>query len=190
MIKLFVNKLAAKVQEHQCRLTHEGAIFMVHINPTLTERFWSKIEKPADQDACWNWIGSKTSGYGTLTDKRRYKTSLYAHRYSYELHYGQIPDGMQVCHRCDNPACVNPAHLFLGTPLDNMRDKVAKGRAKGGKGARNACNKLTESQVLEIRQRWANGETNKRRLGREYGICAQQVTNIITRKHWDFLPEA
>jgi len=148
------------------------------------ERFWAKVDQSAGDDGCWNWTGAKAAGYGRFGKKSNVR---YAHRFSYELHYGDIPDKMLVCHRCDNPTCVNPKHLFLGTPLDNMRDKVQKGRAKGGKGIRNARNKLTEAQVLTIRDRWAAGEQNKRRLAREFGVCPQQITNIITGKHWSFL---
>ena len=87
-----------------------------------TTRFWSYVEKT---DTCWNWKGPKSGGYGVLWIK---EVPVRAHRYSYELHKEQIPAGILVCHRCDNPACVNPDHLFLGSQQDNMDDKVAKGR--------------------------------------------------------------
>lgn len=151
------------------------------------ERFWAKVDTSGGDDACWNWIGAKAGGYGRFG---KAKTAQYAHRFSYQIHHGDIPDQMLVCHRCDNPSCVNPKHLFLGTPLDNMQDKVQKGRAKGGKGTRNARNKLTETQVLTIRAQWAAGLRNKRQLAREYGVCAQQITNIVTGKHWSFLDQA
>lgn len=93
----------------------------------LTERFWRKVDKSAGPEGCWPWTGSRHGfGYGFVSagGKRRG-----AHRVSWELANGPIPDGLSVCHRCDNPPCVNPAHLFLGTVGDNTRDMMAKGRA-------------------------------------------------------------
>ena len=101
---------------------------------TLEQRFWEKVDKRGD-DECWEWTGAKTrpNAYGYF----RVSGSLaVAHRVSYELAYGGIPEDKQICHTCDNPACVNPSHLFVGTHTDNMQDKVAKGRnARGPKGA-------------------------------------------------------
>ncbi len=91
-------------------------------------RFWSKVNKT---DNCWNWLACKTKdGYGRIFIKDKV---LLAHRVSWAIHDGQIPKGLQVLHRCDNPSCVNPAHLFLGTVSDNMRDSVAKGRNSNSK---------------------------------------------------------
>ncbi len=92
----------------------------------LTDVFWNQVEK-GNHNGCWVWIGAlDTLGYGHLTIKRKLRL---AHRVSWELANGSIPDGLHVLHHCDNPPCVNPSHLFLGTHLDNMRDMIAKGRS-------------------------------------------------------------
>lgn len=98
---------------------------------TLLKRFWKRVQKT---DSCWIWTGTKLwNGYGSLSLGRARGFSIdqkhYAHRVSWLIHNGEIPDGIFVCHRCDNPICVRPDHLFLGTPLDNMRDMISKGRA-------------------------------------------------------------
>lgn len=99
---------------------------------SLEERFWQRVDKRAP-DECWEWIAGRTkAGYGYITaGPRGSQRHVYAHRLSYELAHGPIPDGKHVCHRCDNPPCCNPAHLRLGTHADNMADMKAKGRARG-----------------------------------------------------------
>lgn len=93
--------------------------------PTRHERFWLKVDR-SDTNGCWEWTGTKRGyGYGAFAYQG---VTVVASRFSYELHYGPIPDGMLVLHRCDNPACVNPSHLFLGTNKDNTRDMIDKGR--------------------------------------------------------------
>lgn len=97
---------------------------------TVAQRFWRQIEK---SDGCWNWAGLRNKfGYGRLTSSGKGARDLVAHRVSWEFHHGQIPNDLCVLHKCDNPPCVNPDHLFLGTKADNNADKVAKDRQARG----------------------------------------------------------
>lgn len=111
--------------------------------------FFEKIEKT---ETCWNWKGAKSDrGYGSFRHEGKYW--MRANRVSYILHKGEIPDGMLVCHSCDNPECVNPDHLHLGSPKDNMDEMAQRGRAKRQPKGENAHNaKLSDNQVAEIRE--------------------------------------
>ena len=142
------------------------------------ERFWSKIDV-STPDACWEWkAGKSPMGYGRYRLPER---AVFAHRYAYELVHGPIPDGLFACHRCDNPGCVNPAHIFLGTHDDNMRDMVSKGRHTAGD--KNASRKVSAIEVTQIRARRDAGETLKA-IGDSYGITRQAVHLIVTRQTW------
>ncbi len=115
----------------------------------LADRFWAKVKK---SKKCWLWAGSTrgvSKKYGAVGGGPGLGM-VSAHRVSYELHYGPIPKGMCVCHKCDTPLCVNPKHLFLGTHSDNMRDKAQKGRAPALRGEANPFARLTNEQALEI----------------------------------------
>lgn len=134
-------------------------------------------------DVCWPWTkGQHTQGYGRCWDTRVGKVR-YAHRLVYELLRGPIPDDLDILHSCDNPPCVNPAHLRIGTHRENMIEKVEKGRANFNRGESAGQAKLTESAVLDIRARVAAGET-QHALAREYGVSQVAVCFIVKRKTW------
>lgn len=144
---------------------------------TAKERFWEKVHKTKD---CWLWIASlETSGYGYFKLNGK---SCRAHRVVWEWTYGPIPDGMCVCHRCDNPICVRPSHLFVGTVADNIRDAVAKGRQ--AKGERSGRSKLTTHEVLEIRREYGRGDGTHRSLAKKYGISKTHVGALARCESW------
>lgn len=156
----------------------------VHLRMRVEERFWPKVMKPMDWSACWTWQGAtKRRGYGQF--KVFSYTTASAHRLSYALYYGVNPGELHVCHRCDNPACVNPAHLFLGTNADNVADKVAKGRAVGRdqRGERNSAAKLSARAVHEIKALIAAGHKNTR-IAARYGVTHQLISRIRRGRSW------
>jgi hypothetical protein len=148
------------------------------------QRFWERVQRG---DGCWIWTGFVPAdpGYGRIWKNGRNEG---AHRISYEIAYGPIPDGMSVCHRCDNRACVRPDHLFAGTQVDNIRDCVAKGRNRPPRGTRQGRSKLTESDVREIRSRAARGETNEQ-IAADFSISGPQVGRIHRRESWCWLTD-
>ena len=148
-------------------------------------RFWENVAVRG-RDECWLWMGALTAaGYGTIQWEGK---QWLAHRISYILAFGSIPEGdgyhgTCVCHRCDNRACCNPAHLFLGTQADNCADRDAKGRHRCGRGERHGMAKLTWLEVQEIRYLSAQGVSGKI-LANRYGVSAATVSEIINRKIW------
>lgn len=147
------------------------------------ERFLNKVSKQG-HDGCWLWMGAKTSsGYGKMRIDGR---TVQTHRYSYELYYGAIPNGMFVMHSCDRTTCCNPAHLSLGTHSENMRDRDNKGRKPIGSKTGKA--KLTEAQVAEIRCEYAKGTVTLETLSAQYGISQSSISMIVNRKRWRHIP--
>ena len=125
---------------------------------------------------CWEWTAALTAdGYGRIRSGGR---PAKAHRVAWELYRGSVPEGMFVCHRCDNPSCVNPDHLFLGTPADNMRDMIAKGRAHHGE--RHPSHKLTDEQVEQIRS--LAGTMSQRAIARMFGVKQPAICRILSGK--------
>lgn len=155
----------------------------VNFRPAVREnpQFWRHtIFAP---NGCWPWIGARfAKGYGRVRISRT-KTRM-AHRIAFELANGcQIPDGMMVCHRCDNPPCCNPQHLFLGTARDNVRDCMHKNRRADLKGERHPSVKLTVADVLTIRARRVAGE-RLQDIAAAFGVTIQNVHCICARKTW------
>lgn len=153
-------------------------------NLPLDVRFWKKVKKTP---GCWFWLGSKKSdGYGSLFIKAANGKSMLrsAHRVSWELHFGKIPMGLGVLHHCDNPACVRPNHLFVGTPADNSNDKIKKGRQAYSYGERNGSAKLTAVVVMEIRRRCADGLVTMAELAEAYGVSAATIYLVWKGDTW------
>lgn len=144
--------------------------------PTLSteNRFWAKVDKT---DSCWLWTGAKRSnGYGSFVwHEGDQRVNSRSHRYSWKLHYGEIPEGMYVCHHCDTPACVRPDHLFLGTNQDNMDDMMAKGRR--------GTARLSPDLVRQIRNEARNGAIH-RAIARRFRVARSTVSQICRGETW------
>ena len=157
----------------------------------IVRQFWANVEK-IPLVSCWIWTGfCNAKGYGLKSwpiprgDKPQ--TSLLAHRVSWMIHRGKIPDGLKVLHTCDNPPCCNPEHLFLGTDGDNARDRDQKGRAADKRGINNGRARLTEDDVRFIRGQLAAGVSGAE-LARQFGVKKETVYAIAIRKNWKHLP--
>jgi len=133
-----------------------------------------------NKTGCWEWKGSKTRGYGRVRIGAPSRKRIYAHRGSWILSGRVIPEGADVLHRCDNPSCINPAHLFLGTQLDNIADMVSQGRHACGERSKK---KLTTSQVLKIR--WIYSYyPNTNHIAKMFGVTRCSIGNIVSRRAW------
>ena len=191
---------------------------------TASKRFWSRIKKTK---GCWVWTGKRDkNGYGRLWVK---DGNIRAHRFSWTLHFGPVPEGLCVLHDCDNPSCVRPSHLFTGTNVENTKDRSTKGRnacgdrngarlhpeklARGDRngsrlyperlmrgdkhwsrlypekrvtGERHRSAKLTSDNILQIRARYTNGESQTS-LAKEFRVSQTAIGHIVNRKTWKHL---
>ena len=141
--------------------------------------FWARVRK---SDGCWLWTGS--SGPNRYGEVRLNGRRMGAHRMAWILAYGAIPDGISVLHHCDNPPCVRPDHLFLGTDNDNIQDMIRKGRNRPGSGERHALHKLTDEKVARIRAIYAQGGVSQIELATEYGVDESVISRAITGRTW------
>ena len=143
----------------------------------VADRFWAKVQKT---DGCWLWTGARkgSENYGFFYTEGKQR---YAHRVSWEMANGPIPAGMLVCHRCDNPPCVRPDHLFIGTVLDNNRDAIGKGRKRYAIGERHGQAKLNPEAVQEIRRLKTSGATYSQ-LSNQFGVHRMTVCEVVHRK--------
>ncbi len=152
----------------------------------IVDRFWARVQK---SDGYLIWTGKRyQSGYGGLIVSKK---QIYAHRFSWMVTNGEIGK-LLVLHKCDNPQCVRPDHLFLGTDKDNAVDRMAKGRPQGRqlhpenypRGENVPNSKLTWDQVREIRAAYKHGNTSQRRLAKQYGVSKPTIQRIVRNQQW------
>ena len=145
------------------------------------ERFLKFFDISTKQN-CWEWKGSRHKfGYGYFYDGKKITTG---HRFSYLYYKGNIPKGLYVCHKCDNPSCVNPSHLFLGTIQDNLRDMYIKGRDVHVVGEKNGKSKLTVNIIKIIRKLNRSHKFSNRHIARMFGVGHSCINNIVNGKTW------
>jgi hypothetical protein len=157
--------------------------FAYLIGHSMRKNPWDFIPKGLSKEICWEWLGSKSSnGYGFLGIRK-------AHRISYELFNGPIGEGLFVLHSCDNPPCVNPTHLRLGTPADNHQDMMLKGRNGwcARPGELSASAKISEKEALEIKELYANTNATTFDLADRFKLKFQSIYSIISGKNWKHL---
>lgn len=144
------------------------------------ERFLSRVDMKSDSD-CWLWTGrTNPDGYGQFDCQN---TAIASHRYMWSILNGEIPSDMVICHKCDNPPCCNPQHLFMGTVQDNVRDRDTKGRQANHSGTKNGRAVLSEAEVLRVRALRDSGVTYKG-IAREMGVSEGCINHILNGRHW------
>lgn len=163
-----------------------------HKGPSLPERFWVKVDMSA-KGGCWLWQAKiNIGGYGVFRDTLNtlgLGQHPAAHRVAYVLAYGPIPDGLHVCHTCDVRSCVNPHHLWLGTPADNMRDMQEKGREADMKGESHPSAKLSDEDVRFIRRMYQphHPAYSGKALAQRFGVSRSTISTVVSRKYWNHL---
>jgi len=153
------------------------------------ERFWNSVEIRND-DECWIWKNyCSAKGYGQfhVINDDRTSTHWQAHRFAWSVKYGEIPEGLLVCHHCDNPGCINPKHLFLGTNQDNMNDRNNKGRQAKPKGSKNGFSKLTENQVIEIKMLISSRRFIYPEIAKMFDVSRSTIGAIASGQNWSWL---
>lgn len=150
----------------------------------VATRFWGKVEE-GKIDECWEWLAQKIhGGYGAIRIEGKLQM---AHRVAWSLVFGLIPEDLYVCHTCDNPSCVNPHHLFLGTPKDNMVDAEKKGRLVHYRGEQHANSKLTSDSVRYIRRAYPASGESLQSLAEQFGVSDTLVHQIVHGIGWEHL---
>lgn len=172
--------------KHYVRFKTHGSVgFKKYARGTLEERFWNFVQKKSDNE-CWEWQGQILNGYGRISLGAKSLGSDGAHRVSWRIANKQeIPDGMFVMHKCDNPCCVNPNHLTIGTPKDNSDDMIRKGRKKQviPLGEHNGKSLLNEEKVRVIR----SSTLNHAALGRLLGVSSGCVRSVRIGRTWSHI---
>lgn len=151
----------------------------IDISGNSVDRFWAKVSKFGG--GCWNWTAAtRSTGYGCMKVNGRL---ISAHRLSFVLHFGEVPEGQIVCHRCDNRLCVRPDHLFAGTPHANVADMDAKGRRMQPRGEKSGSAKLTEADIVQFFALRKSGHSN-RRIAAMFGVDSSTVNCVFTGRSW------
>jgi hypothetical protein len=157
-----------------------GNLLNAPLRSSVQDRLWSRL-KIEDINGCWEWTGHKLRGYGQIGIGRRSHGLMYTHVLAWVIDNGRnVPDGCQVCHRCDNPACCNPAHLFVGPPIANTRDMISKGRHSHGE---RHAKKLKNDDVFSIRE-LASAGMGHVKIAERFAVSRSMVGLVARKERW------